>query len=256
VSTARPHPLDLSGKLVLVTGASSGIGRATAILLGQLGARVILSGRREDALRETRSQLPEPEKHPVEVRDLADIDAIPPWLKEVVARAGAPLDGLVHSAGVGGLAPLRTLSKKTIDSVMTPNLFAALALMRGASAKGASKDGASLVMISSVAGLVSSPGLVAYSASKGALHAAVRSAAQELKERKIRVNCVAPGYVETPMMEQSRAENPAGFEAIAQRQFLGFAKPEEVATAVAYLLSDAARVITGTTLVLDGGFSS
>jgi NAD(P)-dependent dehydrogenase (short-subunit alcohol dehydrogenase family) len=107
-----------------------------------------------------------------------------------------------------------------------------------------------------VAGVAGTPGLATYSASKGAIHALVRSAAQELGGKRIRVNCVAPGYVETPMLEGARDSLPGDFQRLADRHYLGFARAEEIAVAIAYLLSDAARVVTGTSLVIDGGYST
>ena len=248
-----PNPLDLAGKHVLVTGASSGIGRATAVLLGDLGARLTLVGRRAAALDETRSATACPDAHTTLVLDLADYDAVVAAARGWPATIG-PLDGLVHSAGVGGAGALRTLSRKTIDEVAGPNMYAALALLRAVASKGVAADGSSVVLLSSAAALSGSAGLVAYSATKGAIQAIVRSAAAELKARRIRVNAVAPGYVATPMMEQSR-QTLLGFAAVEARQFLGVLEPTEVAAAIAYLLCDAARRVTGTTLVIDGGLT-
>ncbi|MBD0320984.1 MAG: SDR family NAD(P)-dependent oxidoreductase, partial [Gemmatimonadetes bacterium] len=125
-ANAAYNPLSLVGKVILVTGASSGIGRETAVVLARLGARVVLSGRRQDALEETLARMPSPEAHRVEAFDLGEVDAIPEWMKRVRAAAGAPLDGVVHSAGVASLAPLRTASRKAIEGMMLPNVYAAL----------------------------------------------------------------------------------------------------------------------------------
>ena len=251
---AAVNPLDLTGKRVLVTGASSGIGRATALLLADLGASLTLVARRAEVLEEVRVAMPEPDRHVVAPFDLADVDRIAPWMKERVGAAGGPFDGVVHAAGMGGATPLRVLSRKAVDAVALPNMYAVLGLLRAVASKGVAADGCSVVLLSSAAALVGSPGLVAYSATKGAVQAVVRSAAVELQGRRVRVNAVAPGYVAAPMMEQSRAELPGGDAAVA-RQFLGMISPEEVAAAVAYLLSDAARRVTGSTLVIDGGFT-
>lgn len=249
------NPLDLGGRVVLVTGASSGIGRATAAVLSRLGARVVLSGRRVDALDETRAALERPEAHAVEPFDLADLDDIPAWVRGVRERAGAPLHGVVHAAGLGGTSPIRALSRRAIDAILVPNFHAALMLLRGASAKGVPPEaGASFVIISSAAAMVATKGLVVYAGSKGALHAVVKSAAQELADKRIRVNCVAPAYVATPMLEQAQSELPGRFTHL-DKQFLGVIEPEEVGVAVAYLLSDAARTITGTVLTIDSGYT-
>jgi len=250
------NPLALDGKHILVTGASSGIGRSTAILLSQLGARVVITGRRVSALEETRAAMEDPESHAVEPFDLMEIDAIPAWVKEVRARAGAALDGLVHSAGISMTMAIRTASRKNTDALMLPNVYASLALLRGISAKGVAAEPCSVVLLSSVASLIGSPGLVAYAGSKGALNSIVRSAAKELGGKRIRVNAIAPGYVETPMYEEMKATNPGDVQRLEEQHFMGIPKPEEVGVMAAYLLSDAARVVTGTTLVIDGGYSA
>lgn len=252
------NPLDLSGKLILVTGASSGIGRGTAHTLSRLGAQVILAGRREDALVETRFQMDNPQLHTVEPFDLNDIASIPDWVRTVVRRAGAPLSGFVHSAGVSAAVPLRAMTDGRMLSVLGPNLHAALSLLKATTARGVvAETGASLVLISSIAGLVGEAGLVAYSASKGALHSAVRSAARELAAKRIRVNCVAPGYVETPMLQEARNTLPEeNYAAIVSRHPLGIGGVDDVANAVSYLLSDASKWVTGITLTVDGGYTA
>lgn len=250
------NPFGLAGKLILVTGASSGIGRATSLVLSKLGAQVILNGRREHALEETRSMMENRETHFVEPYDLSQIDAIPGWMKNVIERVRRPLDGLVHCAGVSKIVPIRAMSSNNIDSMMIPNLSAALLLLKGASAKGVVSDGASLVFISSVAGLSGSPGLVAYSSSKGGLIAMVRAAARELSGRSIRVNAIAPGMVETPMHDQHAQIGASDFDDSVNRHPLGLGKPEDIAYGAAYLLSPAARWITGITLPIDGGYLS
>jgi len=251
------NPLALSGKTVLVTGASSGIGRATAILLSQLGGRVVLAGRRVDALEETRALMEAPESHLVEAFDLGEMDAIPGWVKELRARAGAPLDGLVHSAGLSVTMPIRVASRKNFDNLMVPNVYAALGLLRGMSARGVAAEPSSVVLLSSVASISGSPGLVAYAGTKGAINAIVRSAAKELGPKQMRVNAIAPGYVQTPMYDEMKATTPGEvIRRLEEQHFLGIPKPEEVAVMAAYLLSDAARVVTGTMLVIDGGYSA
>lgn len=251
--TSTFNPLDLGGKRILVTGASSGIGRVTAQHLARLGASLVLGGRRIDALEETLATLGGESTHRVAPYDLTSVDGIPAWLKEIAAGGGR-LDGVVHSAGIGGVTPLRVQSRRSMDDVLVPNLYASLAIMRGVSPPAVTNDGASCVFVSSVAGHVGSAGLTAYSASKGGLEAAVRSGAMELRQRRLRVNAVAPAYVRSPLMDQSVAELP-DFSAIEARQFLGILDADEVAVAIAYLLSDATKRVTGTTLVIDGGFT-
>jgi NAD(P)-dependent dehydrogenase (short-subunit alcohol dehydrogenase family) len=249
------NPLDLSGKLVLVTGASSGIGRATAIVLSRMGARLILAGRRIGALEETLAAMKNCADHICSTFDLTDLDGIPKWIAEVVGRAGTQLDGVVHSAGLSANVPLRAMSRSNIDKLIIPNVSAALMLLRGATAKlVAAPAGMSIVLISSVAAIVPSPGLITYSATKSAINAIARSAAKELAVKDIRVNSIIPGYVRTPMLTQF-ADEITNFEHIEKQQFIGMIEPEEIGVMAAYLLSGAARSITGSQFVMDGGFT-
>ncbi len=247
------NPLDLTGKLVLVTGASSGIGRAASILFDQLGARVILSGRRKEALDETRQMMGSSSSHIIAPFDLSDIDAIPAWMKAVCSGAGATLDGLVHSAGVGSTAPLRVISRRHIDEIMVPNLYAAFALMRGMSSKFVSSEWASVVMLSSIASIFGNPGLVVYSASKGALNAMILSATKELAARRIRVNALSPTYISGTNMTERGRNLGETVDTLISQHFLGLPSALDIATAAAFLLSNAARAITGANLVIDGG---
>ncbi len=160
------NPIALNGKLVLVTGASSGIGRAAAVTLHRLGAEVILSGRREQALGETENLLADGASGcSIEPFDLTDVDQIPDWLRRVRERRGRPLNGLVHCAGVGRYAPIATLTRKKIEEMCIPNLYSSVGIIRGFGQKGIAAEGASVVLVSSVASLTASPGMLAYSAS-------------------------------------------------------------------------------------------
>lgn len=247
---------DLSNKLILVTGASSGIGRATAIVLSQRGAKVILCSRREAELRTTQEMMTSPEQHEIAAMDLTDTDAIPNWVQQICKRGDRQLGGLVHAAGIGTTVPLRVLNRRRIDEVMTVNTYAALGLLRAAAVKGVPRaEGCSVVLISSIAGLIGMSGLTAYGASKGALHAIVKSAALELAARRIRVNCIAPAWVDTPMLQEAVTGLPGGLSHVDARQPLGLIPPAEVGAAAAFLLSNEARHITGTTLVIDGGYT-
>lgn len=250
------NPLDLSGKLILVTGASSGIGRATAIVLSRLGASVILSGRRDEQLRETVSFMDSTAQHHIEPLDLNAIDAIPAWMQRLCTTYGAGLAGVVHSAGVGSALPVRSITWTKADEVMSINAYASMALLRGVATKGVSlADGCSVVLISSVSALIGWPGKTVYGAAKAALHGIAKSASLELAPKRIRVNCLAPAWVDTPMLRTALAEFPAGIADLESRQVLGAIPAEDVGVAAAYLLSDSARFVTGTTLVVNGGYS-
>jgi len=249
------NPLAMTGRTVLVTGASSGIGRETAILLSELEATVIIAGRNRERLSGTRERM-RGSRHRIEAFDLGDAAAIPAWIKRLALETG-PLFGLVHSAGIHKVAPLRMMSPAGIEEVMRANVTSAMMLVSGFRQRGCSVRGSSIVLISSVAGLAGQAGIGAYSASKAALIGFSRSAAMELAGEGIRVNCVAPGIVETEMADELREKVTAEqFAAIEAMHPLGLGKPLDVAFATAFLLGDTARWITGTTLVVDGGYTA
>ena len=249
------NPMDLSGKRILVTGASSGIGRTTSQLLARLGARVALLARDEARLQQTLDSLAG-SGHSMDVFDLAAIDEIPALLKRLAKEQG-PLAGLFHCAGVGTIMPVSILKGKYIDPVLDVSIKAALLLTRGFCQKGVHREGpASIVFMSSAASLRGKIGLSIYSASKAAIDGAVRSLAVELSGRRIRVNSIAAGAVQTEMHHEIvKNLDEAGISEYREKHLLGFGSPEDIAYAAAFLLSDAAKWITGTTMVVDGGYS-
>lgn len=248
------NPMELSGRTILVTGASSGIGRETAIVLSQLGPRLILVGRNTERLNATLAAL-EGDLHRAETFDLTAVDEIPQWIKRITAECG-PLDGIVHSAGIQKMTPARFFKKDDLDAMMNINVGAAFGLVRGLRQRGCHKPDSRVVLISSIMGLVGQTGIGGYSATKGALIALGRSLALELAGDGIRVNCIAPGVVETEMLQEVRQTlNPDQVAQIKAMHPLGLGSPTDVAYGVAYLLSEAGRWITGSTLVIDGGYT-
>ena len=251
------NPMDLSGRTILVTGASSGIGRETCVVLAELGARLVLVGRRPEELECTRSSLA-PGDHRVESCDLVNLEAIPGWLKSLADAVG-PLDDLVHSAGVHFTLPLRATTVRQFDDLMRINVDAAFMLAKGFRQKNVRRSGSSagIVFLSSVMGLIGQVGISAYSASKGALVSMAKSLALELAREGIRVNCVAPGVVRTRMAENAEQVLTAEqYQTIEGLHPLGTGTPRDVAHAIAFLLADTGRWITGTTLVVDGGYTA
>jgi NAD(P)-dependent dehydrogenase (short-subunit alcohol dehydrogenase family) len=249
------NPMNLSGRTILVTGASSGLGRACSVLLSRLGATPVLAGRNPEQLQAT-ADLLEGRPHRIERFDLGAPEAIGPWLKGLAQETGV-LAGLVHSAGLQTTRPLRLLSVESVDELMRVNFAAAVQLIKGFRQRGVCAAPASVVFLSSIMGIVGQPGVAAYAASKGALIALTKSLALELAPEKIRVNCVAPGHVRTEMAQRLEASlTPEQFQAIEKMHPLGLGRPEDVANAVAFLLADTGRWITGTTLVVDGGYTA
>ena len=249
------NPMQMTGRRVLVTGASSGLGRAVAVLLTELDCKVVLCARDVARLAEARQALAG-EGHAVEIFDLSDVDAIPGWMKTVAERHG-PLDGLVHSAGVLTTKPLKLLGAGDWEKAMRVNVVAGSALAKGFRQRGVYAGAGSIVYLSSVMGLVGQPGQSLYSATKGALVAMTRSLALELARENIRVNCVAPAVVMAGMSEQLQQNvTPEQFAQITATHPLGLGLAEDVANAAAFLLADTGRWITGTTLVVDGGYTA
>jgi NAD(P)-dependent dehydrogenase (short-subunit alcohol dehydrogenase family) len=241
------------GKTFLVTGGSSGIGQGTAKLLSECGARIILTGRNEERLNETLTLL-SGRDHIAIPSDFRDADQTFDWLKSNLTSIG-PLDGVFHSAGIEVIRPVRMIKQAQLNDVLGSSLFAAFGLARGLSQKNALVDGGSIVLMSSVAGSSGQVGLTAYSAAKSSIDGLVRSLSCELASKKIRVNSIAAGAINTAMHARLTANSgedaTAGYE---QAHLLGFGEVEDVAQAALYLLSPASRWITGTTMVVDGGY--
>lgn len=247
--------MDLTGRRILVTGASRGIGRATALLAARLGARVVLSARDAERLRALAADVAADgmtaEAAPF---DMADPDGIPGWIRGL-AEDGGPFHGVAHAAGIQTTRPVRSVDRAFVDSIMTVNLTSAFALVRGMRQRGCHAPDASMVFIASSSAVGGTPGNAVYAASKGALLSMVRSVALEVLRDGIRVNCVLPALVETDMADRFRATITADhYESIARAHPMGLGRPEDVANAIAFLLADTARWITGTSLVVDGGF--
>jgi len=247
----------LTGRTFLVTGAASGIGRATSVLLSRLGARVACLDIDEEGLAETRRLLESGDAHNFQVGDLKDLNNIAGWLSECVKSLG-PLHGFVHAAGLPAPWPLRGLSASMWNDVRLINTEAALILTKEFHGRKIyAGDHGSVVFISSVMARVGSPAAAVYSMTKSALEGMARSLAMELAPRGIRVNCVAPGFVRTPMLGRMEALQEPGYAARLEALHpLGLGQPEDVANAAAFLLGDAARWITGTVVVVDGGYTA
>ena len=243
----RNDPFSLEGKTILVTGASSGIGRASALLCAQMGATVLLTGRNAANLDSALAQLPGA-GHTLFVGDLTH-EAV----RNALVDVAPALDGCVFSAGVAELAPIRMITERHLRSIFSVNYEAPVLLTQRLLAKKKIATGGSLVFVTAVAEHIAPVATGAYSAAKAALTATVRTIALEHAKQGIRANCVSPGYVATPMLDKMRSVSTID-EKISLVP-LGCIEPEEVAQCIAYLLAPASRWVTRSALVIDGGLS-
>ena len=246
--------IDFTGKKIIVAGASTGIGRQTAITLSAAGAQLILIARREQKLQETLLQL-EGEGHSYYPADLSDLDCTEALFKRINEEQGAA-DGLVYCAGVNSTLPLQLLKPDKLKDVFQINFFGFIETVRQATRRGRYNAGMRIVAVSSNAAIRGDKAHTAYSSSKAAMNAAVRCLAKELADKGICINSVAPAVTNTEIYQQYASEAGGSEKALMERQYLGLIEPEDVADSIVYLLSPAARKITGTTLFVDGGLSS
>lgn len=245
--------MNFSGKKILVTGASSGIGKEIAFQLEQLGCKLVLVGRNEEKLQEIKKQMNK-EEHQIIVVDLAveaDLSAV---FKEAMSD-GVKLDGLVYSAGVGPILPIKLLKRENIEKVMSVNLYAFIEMVRQFSSNKFHNENSSIVAISSIAAVQPEKCQTAYAMSKAALNTAVEALAIELASKNIRINTIMPGVVNTPMaMEAGNLVSGGDFiESVSERQLLGVIEPKQIANICSFLLSDMAAIITGRAIYADGG---
>ncbi|MBR5039054.1 MAG: SDR family oxidoreductase [Prevotella sp.] len=241
------NPFSLEGKVVLVTGASSGIGRATAIECSKMGASVIITGRNEERLNETFKAL-EGEGHQQIVADLTNQEDI----DNLVSQIGA-LDGLVNNAGLGRNKPIGFIKMDDLEYVYQTNVFACILLTKSLLKKKKINKGGSLVFTSSISSCLNTPGIAMYASSKAAVSSFMRSCAVELGEKQIRSNAVLPGMVETKLITRGDYTEEDLDKDRNLYPLKRYGKPHEIAYAIIFLLSDASSWVTGTSLVVDGG---
>ena len=246
------NPFSLEGKCILVTGASSGIGRGIAVACAKMGAKVVLSGRNEARLQETLSSLAG-EGHMVLCGDLN----LEEKRKEIVDTMPG-LDGVVYCAGISQIQMAKFMDQSSLESIFQTNVFSPLLLNTLLLKKKKIQKNSSIIFISSISGVFRSQiGEGGYGATKAALTGYVKSLALELAAQGIRVNTIHPGVVETPLLEVSNGTfGEEELEALRQKYPLRrFGKPEDIANCAVYLLSDAASWMTGSNILIDGGFT-
>lgn len=248
------NPFTLSGKTILVTGASSGIGRATAIVCARMGARVVLSGRNTEALVETKSMLELSDKQEFHAIISADL-ALDEGVKRLVEECPV-LDGCVSDAGVGKMSPIQFINREDLERVYSINTFSHIMLTKELVKRKKLNKLASIVYVASISGYSNTTVANAiYGTSKSALASYVKYAALELASRGIRCNSVHPGRIETPLiMNDKLTENDIKRD-IELYPLKRYGQPEEVAYQIVYLLSNASAWVTGSQFVIDGGRS-
>lgn len=239
----------LKGKTILLTGATSGIGKECAKILAELGASLVLSGRSEDKLKSVSEELGLGH-FPLICADLGDENSL-----LELAQKTPPLDGFAACAGVHYSSLLKFSDTEEIEKTVNLNCTAQIKLTRFLLKNRKFNKGASLVFISSTSAFLPQPAISAYSASKAALIAFAKALAVEIAPRKCRVNAICPALVRTPMTESFLNQNPELAKIDEAKYPLGYGKPEYVANAAAFLLSDASVWITGTSLTVDGGLT-
>lgn len=247
------NPFSISGKTILVTGASSGIGRGIAIQCSKLGAKVIVSGRNLERLNET-VQLMEGNGHSIIAADLSKQEGV-----DSLVTACPEINGFVYSAGVLKLCTTKTVNRQNLESSFNTNAIAPIMVTNGLLKKKRLKPQSSIVYISSLSGVfIGGTGEISYSATKGALSGYMKTAALELAPRNIRVNTVCPALVPTDLSRQYHEIVPEEIlkAEIPTKYPLGrMGTTDDVANAAIFLLSDASSWITGTNLILDGGLT-
>lgn len=244
------NPFSLNRKTILVTGASSGIGRSIAIECSRSGANLIISGRNEERLKETFNSL-----HGSGHRQIrADLQQTNDILH--LAEELSDLDGLVHAAGIVKTLPFSYISRDDFTSILETNLIAPAILSQLlVKSKKLNKE-ASIVFISSISGThCAIPGNSMYSASKGGIDGLMKNMALDLAPKKIRVNSIAPGMIDTGLLKDGTIDREQLEEDMKRYPLKRYGKPEEVAWAAIYLLSDASKWVTGTQLLIDGGYT-
>lgn len=251
------NPFSLENKVIIVTGASSGIGAQCAIDCSNMGAKVILVARNVERLRQTMNQM-EGEGHLLLPFDLSSSEGLKETISEVVGKVGK-INGVVNCAGMSSVTPLKFVNDEMLDQFFRTNVYSALNLSKEVSRVGNydKEKGCSIILFSSIMGLVGDKCKTVYSATKGALIAAARSMACELAKKRIRVNVVSPGAIETPINAKlTHMTDPVLRKELEDKHLLGLGDCSDISNACIYLLSEASKWVTGQNLVVDGGYTA
>ena len=252
------NPFSLENKVIIITGASSGIGAQCAIDCSKMGARVVLVARNEEGLKQILEQCEEPSRHIILPLDLSLSDGLKDAIKDVVAKVGK-INGVVNCAGMSSVTPLKLITDELLDQFFRTNVYSAINLSKEVTRVGNydKEGGCSIIFFASIMGLCGDKCKTMYSATKGALIAAARSMACELAKNKIRVNVVSPGAIETPINAKlPHMADPELRKELEDKHLLGLGECSDISNACIYLLSDAAKWVTGQNLIVDGGYTA
>ncbi|MCE7994818.1 MAG: SDR family oxidoreductase [Roseivirga sp.] len=245
----------LSGKNILITGGSSGIGLQCVRTCLQMGANTIVISRNKDKLEQIHQEL-NTQNSIFYPQDITDHEKLEPIIKDAVSKVGK-IDGFIHSAGIEMTSPLRLLTPDKFESIFSLNVISAFIIAKIISKNKYKGTNASYIFIASIMAELGQAGKVGYCSSKGALTAGARAMALEFASKGIRVNSILPGMISTDMSSKLLDTlSPEAQTEIEKMHPLGIGKVEDVANACIYLLSDASKWITGTNLIVDGGYSA
>lgn len=244
-------PFSLNGQIAIVTGGGTGLGLGITKCFAEAGAKVVITGRRADVLKEASDQLGAA-VIPMVV-DVTDTKALPAFVKRVTEEVGAP-DILVNNAGIHVKKPALEMTDEEFSSVLNTHLTGAFALTRAVAPGMISKGKGSIIFVSSMTAYMGMPLVAGYSTAKTGVIGLVRTLSAELAPKGVRINAVAPGWIDTPMLRRAISADAERERKIRGRiQIEGFGAPEDVGWAVVYLCSEAARYVTGVVLPIDGG---
>lgn len=249
------NPFSLQEKNIVITGAASGIGRQCAIDFSNAGANLVLLDINGEQLAETKGMCSTSVSCSCYTCDLTDAKSLENLIKVIVAEGG-PVSGMLYCAGIEKTLPYTHLSDLDYERIYSVNVVGAMNLLKYLTKKNNRTTDAKYVLISSITALVGRPGVAAYAASKGAIVSLVKTLALEMASKGLTINCISPGTILTPLMknmldtltEEQQAERKSGFP-------LGLGRPEDISNTAMFLLSDAARWITGQNIVVDGGYT-
>ncbi|MET7254936.1 SDR family NAD(P)-dependent oxidoreductase [Dyadobacter jiangsuensis] len=252
-TTPSLNVFSLEGKIALVTGGGSGIGFYIAQCLAQAGAQLVITGRREEVLKEALPKLGANARY--FVNDITDLKSLPALIETIEAEVGE-IDILVNNAGINMKKHAIEVSDEDFDRVIQTNLHAVFSITRECGKRMVERKRGAILMITSMAALYGIDRVVAYTASKSAVGGMVKALTTEFSPYNVRVNAIAPGFIETPMMLTAMNGDPSRRDKAMDRTPMGtWGRPDDIGWAAVFLSSEAAKFITGVSLPVDGGNS-